>query len=74
MVAQELAVLLLRRCRLVSLALGVTCRGMRPLGGALAPVLDIRLFKVGSGRAPAERSSTYVALAHCGMVSAPGTV
>lgn len=46
MVAQELAVLLQHRGRLVSLALGVTSRGMRPLGGALAPVLDIRLFKV----------------------------
>jgi len=46
MVAQELAVLLVRQSRLVSLALSVTCRGMQPLGGFLSPVLGVRVFKV----------------------------
>jgi hypothetical protein len=39
MVAQELALLLLEQGRLVSLGLAVTCRGLKPLGGLLAPVL-----------------------------------
>jgi hypothetical protein len=39
MVAQELALLLLPARRLVSLGLAVTCRGLRPLHGALTPLL-----------------------------------
>lgn len=38
MVAQELALLLLPQGRLLSLMLGVTCRGLKPLGGLLAPL------------------------------------
>jgi hypothetical protein len=38
MVAQELAVLLATRCRLVSLSLSVTCRGLRLAAGPLAPL------------------------------------
>jgi hypothetical protein len=39
MVAQELALLLLETGRLVSLGLAVTCRGLKPLGGLLAPIV-----------------------------------
>lgn len=44
MIAQELALLLLDRSRLASLGLAVTCRGLRPLGGLLAPLFSVRLL------------------------------
>jgi hypothetical protein len=39
MVAQELALLLLQQDRLISLGLAVTCRGLKPLGGLLGPLI-----------------------------------
>lgn len=39
MVAQELAILLLPQRRLLSLGLAVTCRGLKPLGGLLTPLV-----------------------------------
>jgi hypothetical protein len=39
MVAQELALLLLQQGRLISLGLAVTCRGLKPLGGLLGPLI-----------------------------------
>jgi hypothetical protein len=44
MVAQELAVLLIPQRRLLSLALAITCRGMQPAWGLLAPVLSPRVI------------------------------
>jgi hypothetical protein len=38
MVAQELALLLLPQHRLLSLALSITCRGMKPMYGLLGPI------------------------------------
>jgi hypothetical protein len=50
MVAQELALLLIPRHRLLSLALAVTCRGMQPAWGLLGPLLRPKVCLCVAGR------------------------
>jgi hypothetical protein len=76
MVAQELAVLLAGRCRLISLSLSVTCRGLRPSAGPLAPLMHPRLLAPLLAwwfRGAAERKARLIIWKVVGRGGFPGT-